>query len=102
MKKRLLAPIERVYEAWENFWFDSRADETLTVLSAFRLIFCLVMFFCYLSRIPDLAFFYTADGILPNWHRNAIPQLQYHFTFLSDQLPLWSLQALHGLLLASS
>lgn len=96
----LLAPWNRLRDGWNHFWFDSRSEADLSRVAAFRLVFGLVMFFCYVARIQDLEFFYAGSGILPDWHRRTITLLEYNFTFIGDWSP-GKLHALHGLFLLS-
>lgn len=72
---------------WNRFWFDSVTDSTLTSLGLFRICFGTVMLIFYLTRIPDLAFFYGEDGILPLSHRASMDFLAWHptiFTWLDS------------------
>jgi hypothetical protein len=97
--KAVIAWARSVAAAWENFWFDSRSDETLTALAAFRAAFCGVMFFCYFARAFDVDFFFTGQGIFPLWHKEGIEYFRYHPTFLSDGMSPLLVHGLHTLFL---
>lgn len=73
-----------LWGGWSNFWFDSRSDEALTVLSAFRVLFGGVMFFFYLTRCLDAAYFYGAAGIMPAPFLKTVELFRYHPTIISE------------------
>lgn len=97
--KALIAWARSVRAAWENFWFDSRSDDTLTALAAFRVGFCGVMFFCYLARAFDVDFFFTGQGIFPLWHKEGIEYFRYHPTFLTNAMSPLLVHGFHTLFL---
>ena len=97
--KALIRWARSVQAAWESFWFDSRSDETLTALAAFRVAFCGVMFFCYFARAFDVNFFFTGEGIFPLWHKEGIDYFRYHPTFLTDAMSPLLVNGIHTLFL---
>ena len=96
---RIIAFFASWRTGWEAFWFDSRRDETLTALAAFRIFFCGVMLFCYIARAFDVEFFYSAQGILPLWHAKGVEFFRYHPNLLSDGMSLFTLHSIHTLFL---
>lgn len=89
----------RIAGGWNYFWFDSRSDGTLVTLSAFRLLFCLVMFVAYVTRALDVEFFYSAAGILPNTYAQNLEFFRYHPSLITDSWSLGPIHALHALFL---
>jgi len=82
----LKTQLQEFTAAWNRFWFDSVTDSTLSSLGLFRISFGSVMFVFYLTRIPDLAFFYGDDGIMPLSHLNSLEFIAWHptvFTWLT-------------------
>jgi hypothetical protein len=92
--------ISTIVKSWNKFWFEPQQD-TLYSLSAFRLAFGLTMFFFYLTRMWDVAFYYTDAGILPRAFGQAMEMNKYHYSplFFTDNLAL--IQGLHVLFLVS-
>lgn len=86
-------------KSWNRFWFDSRSDEGLAILGIYRICFAFVMLFSYVSRIPDIGFFYSDDGILPAAYRVTVDLFRYRVTPLDAVQSLGTLQALHALFL---
>jgi hypothetical protein len=80
---------------WNWFWFDSRSEDQLTTLAAFRIAFCLVMFVCYFTRAFDLEFFYGFKGIMPYWHAQSVDYFRFHPSLIRDSWSLLSITALH-------
>lgn len=95
----VIAWARSVQTAWEKFWFDSRSNDALTVLAAFRVAFCGVMFFCYFARAFDVDFFYTGQGILPLWYKESIDFFRYHPTFLTNEMSPLLVHGIHTLFL---
>jgi hypothetical protein len=87
--------------AWNRFFFTSRTDDTLAILGLFRIVFSLVMVFCYASRIPDLLYFFGEWGILSSDHRNSLSLSDYRWVLFGGSAPDWAVHALHGLFLGS-
>jgi hypothetical protein len=85
--------------SWNRFWFDSRSDEGLAVVGFYRICFALVMLFAYVSRIPDLTFFYSNQGILPATFRVTVDMFRYRVTPLDYVNSLFVLQLLHSVFL---
>jgi hypothetical protein len=93
----LKGELRALMKGWNHFWFESRSDSTLRSLGLFRICFGSVMLVFYLTRIPDLAFFYGEDGIMPLSHLSSLDFLAWHptiFTWLAD---LWAIQLFHAL-----
>jgi hypothetical protein len=88
-------------DGWNRFWFDSRTDEGLAVLGFYRICFALVMLFTYVSRIPDLTFFYSDQGILPASFRVTVDMFRYRVTPLDYVNSPLALQLLHTAFLLS-
>jgi hypothetical protein len=84
---------------WNTFWFDSKSDSNLKALSAFRLAFCSIMFFCYLPRTFDIEFFYSFNGILPGWHHQNVEFFRYHPSIIQDSWSVNSILLLHSIFL---
>jgi hypothetical protein len=99
MIAQLLAWARGALSAWENFWFDSKSDDVLTTLAAFRIAFCGVMFVCYFARAFDVDFFYTGNGIMPLWHKESIDYFRYHPTIFSNEMNPYWIHGAHTLLL---
>jgi hypothetical protein len=91
--------IESVLRAWNTFWFDSKSDSDLKALSAFRLVFCAVMFFCYFPRSFDIEFFYSFNGIMPAWHHQNVEYFRHHPTIIQDSWSVNSILLLHSVFL---
>ena len=83
-----------ILNGWNRFWFDSRSDSQLTTLGLFRICASSVLLFTYVSRMPDLGFFYSEGGILPSAYRVTVELFRYRPTPLDG---VWSITALEGL-----
>lgn len=86
-------------KTWNWFWFQSNNNESLANLGLFRIFFCAVMFFAYLSRAFDVELFYSENGLLPSWHKANISFFQFHPTILSGITNPLILHAAHTLFL---
>lgn len=85
--------------AWNQFWFDSRSDAELAILGFFRICLAGVLLFAYVSRTPDLEFFYSESGILPSVFRGSAEMFRYRPTPLDGVASPALLQGLHALFL---
>lgn len=90
-----------VAHAWDKFWFLSKSDSDLVPIALFRIMFSLVMFFFFLSRTQDLAFFYTDAGILPEQYRQQVEYMN-QYTIFSYFSSLTAIRIAHGMLLVSA
>lgn len=90
---------QKIIGGWNYFWFDSKSDGTLVILSAFRFFFCLVMLVAYFTRAFDVEFFYSAAGILPNTYAQNLEFVRYHPSLITDSWNLGWIHALHALFL---
>lgn len=86
-------------KTWNWFWFDSRSNDALSVLSFFRICFSLVMLFCYVSRAFDVDFFYSEQGLLPSWHIANVEFFKYHPNILGGISSSLVLNGLHSVFL---
>jgi hypothetical protein len=75
--------ISQVLGSWNWFWFESRSNEQLFILSVFRVVFCAVMLFFFFTRAFDVDFFYSDTGVMPLAHRASLDYFKYHPTFLT-------------------
>lgn len=81
---------------WNRFWFDSVSSSTLSSLGLFRICFGSVMLVFYLTRIPDLAFFYSDDGIMPLSHLASIEFLKWRPTIFTWLTGMTAIQVGHA------
>lgn len=89
------------WKKWNYFWFDSMKEENLFTLSVFRIVFSLVMFFFYLSRTPDLKFFYSDQGIITGEFLQSLDLFKYNWGILFHYNSLQLIYLLHGIFLVS-
>jgi hypothetical protein len=78
----LLHEVKKFIRQWQKFWFAPKNDDYLKSLAIFRICFGTVIFFFYLSRTPDLLFFYSDEGILPKAYLHSLPIFQYNWSIL--------------------
>ncbi len=95
----MFAEFRALGQAWNRFWFDSRSEDTLTALGAYRVMFGAVALFFYFTRALDLSFFYSEEGILPLSHLRALPGLEYRPTLLAWIPGITFVLVLHSLFL---
>lgn len=96
----LTGELRALAAAWDRFWFGSRSDSTLSSLALFRICFGAVMLVCYITRAPDLDFFYTEAGILPLSHLLSLgEQLEFRPTIFRWITAPAAIHAFHSLFL---
>jgi len=95
LKKFFLSPIH----AWDAFWFEPN-DEKLRSVAIFRILFCATMLFFYISRVPDISFFYSEQGLLPSSYAQTVDYFRYHPSIFFGMKSLTSLYIFHGIFLS--
>jgi hypothetical protein len=90
---------ETAWSSWKNFWFYAEPGESL---EWFRRALGAILFFFYLSRTPDLALFYSDQGIAPI---SVVPTImqgnEYRYTLFSWFTGIHAVWVCHWLFLGA-
>ncbi len=92
-----LGELKALANGWNHFWFKSRSDSQLASLGIFRICFGSVMLVFYLTRSPDVEFFYGENGIMPLQHLASLEWMAWNPTIFNWITDPRALHAFHGL-----
>lgn len=85
------------WSAWARFWFESAAPARMSLL---RTAICGLTFFFYLTRTPDLEFFFSESGFMPVDVMDEVMPLRFRPSLLNHLTSTPVLWAFHALFLA--
>ena len=94
----LLDALDRGWEAWERFWFESNAPVQMRLL---RSSVGFLLFALYLLRTPDLGFLFSDSGLVPASVLKTAMAEPFEWSLLAQFPQTYVLWAAHAVLLLS-